>query len=118
MPFDEQSATHAVEILKAIAHPVRLRIVATLARGSEHVTGLAERLDVPQAIVSQQLRFLRITGLVESSREGGFAVYRLLEPNLVELMETMERCCARRRARTAANGDVRPSEGPGTGAET
>src|SRR5512137_1797111 len=88
-------AEHCAEILKAVAHPLRLRIVAILCEGDEHVNGLAERLDAPQAIVSQQLRILRMKGLVEAVREGGFATYRLRETNLRALVSTVERCSAR-----------------------
>jgi DNA-binding transcriptional ArsR family regulator len=89
---DARRAEHAAEVLKAVAHPVRLRIVATLCRGDEHVNALAERLAVPQPIVSQQLRILRGHGLVSARREGGFAWYRLAEPALRDLVCCMEKC--------------------------
>ena len=83
-----------VGILKAVAHPVRLRLVALLCRGEMHVSALAEGLQVNQAIVSQQLRILRMSGLVGASRQGGYAVYRLTEPHLRDLVACMERCCS------------------------
>ena len=89
---DGKRAGHVAEVLKAVAHPLRIRIVATLCQGEEHVTALAERLDTPQPIVSQQLRILRAAGLVEASREDGFAYYRLAEPALQDLVCCMERC--------------------------
>lgn len=92
--FGADSASHVVGILKAVAHPVRLRVVSLLCERSENVGAMAARLDVAPAIVSQQLRILRMSGLVDSTRENGFAVYRLAEPNLVKLIDTMQRCCA------------------------
>ncbi len=89
---DEARAVHAAEVLKAVAHPIRLRIVAALCRGAEHVSALAELLDVPQPIVSQQLRILRGQGLVAATREDGFAWYRLAEPALRDLVCCMEKC--------------------------
>ena len=68
-------AAHLADVLKALAHPARLRIVAALCEGEESVIGLAERLGLPQAIVSQQLRILRMSGLVAAAREKGFARY-------------------------------------------
>jgi DNA-binding transcriptional ArsR family regulator len=89
-------AAHVAEVLKAVAHPLRIRIVAILCRSGEaHVNGLAEQLEVPQAIVSQQLRILRMRGLVEATRENGFAWYRLAEPSLRDLVCCMERCPSR-----------------------
>ena len=73
-------AAHLADILKALANPGRLRIVAALCEGQESVIGLAERLDLKQAIVSQQLRILRMSRLVEATRENGFSLYGLSEP--------------------------------------
>ncbi|HSN92730.1 MAG TPA: metalloregulator ArsR/SmtB family transcription factor [Anaeromyxobacteraceae bacterium] len=89
---DANRAARCAEILKAVAHPLRLRIVAVLCEGDAHVTALAERVEASQAIVSQQLRILRSHGLVTATREGGFATYRLAEPNLRGLVGCMERC--------------------------
>jgi ArsR family transcriptional regulator len=85
-------AERVAEVLRAIAHPLRLRIVALLCRGDRHVNGLADELAAPQPIVSQQLRILRARGLVAATRANGFARYRLAEPALRELVCCMERC--------------------------
>jgi ArsR family transcriptional regulator len=85
-------AAHVADVLKAVAHPLRIRIVATLCRGEEHVSGLADKLGAPQAIVSQQLRILRLHHLVAVRRASGFARYRLAEPQLRSLVSCMERC--------------------------
>lgn len=90
-----ERAEHVAEVLKAVAHPLRIRIVALLCRGDEHVNALAEKLQAPQAIVSQQLRILRLKGLVVAAREDGFARYRLREPHLMDLVCCMEKCSAR-----------------------
>ncbi len=89
---DAARADHVAEVLKAVAHPLRLRIVAILCRGEENVTALADRVGANQAIVSQQLRILRSHGLVAASRHGGFARYRLVEQNLRGLVRCMEHC--------------------------
>jgi len=89
---DPKRAEHVASVLRAIAHPLRVRIVATLCRSEEHVNGLAEELDAPQAIVSQQLRILRAERLVEARRENGHAYYRLAEPALRDLVCCMEKC--------------------------
>jgi DNA-binding transcriptional ArsR family regulator len=89
---DPTRALHVAEVLKAVAHPLRLRIVATLCEHEENVTALSEKLGASQAIVSQQLRILRGHGLVAASREGGFAKYRLVERNLRGLVRCMEKC--------------------------
>jgi ArsR family transcriptional regulator len=89
---DADFSEHLALTLKALAHPARLRIVAALSEGSVSVGGLAERLGLRQAIVSQQLRILRMEGLVESERSGGYALYALAEPRLKALLKCLEKC--------------------------
>jgi len=93
LELHEEQAGKAVRIFKAVAHPLRLRIVARLCEGAEHVTAMAEALEQPQSIVSQQLRILRMSGLVEASRQNGLQVYRLAEPRLVDLLRCVQGCC-------------------------
>jgi DNA-binding transcriptional ArsR family regulator len=95
---DPTTAAEAAEILKALGHPIRLGVVALLVReGPMNVSTLAERLDAKQPIISQQLRILRMRGLVEAIRENGHATYRFAEPHLVQLVNCMESCCVGRR---------------------
>lgn len=89
---DRDRAAHLAEVLKAVAHPLRLRIVALLCEREQHVSGLVEALGIAQPVVSQQLRILRSQGLVEATRAEGFAIYRLAEPALRELVCCMEKC--------------------------
>ena len=89
---DPVFSEHLALILKALAHPSRLRIVAALSEGGVSVGGLAERLGLPQAIASQQLRILRSEGLVASERSEGYAIYALAEPRLRELLKCLEKC--------------------------
>jgi len=89
-----QRAEHCAEVLKALAHPLRLQIVAILCEGEQHVNGLAEMLEVKQSIVSQQLRILRMRSLVGVTRCNGFALYRIAEPNLINMVHCIEQCSA------------------------
>jgi ArsR family transcriptional regulator len=89
---DPKKAERIAEVLKAVAHPLRIRIVAVLCAAEETVGDLAERVDAPQPIVSQQLRILRTQGLVAVTRTGGFARYRIAEPALHDLVCCMEKC--------------------------
>jgi DNA-binding transcriptional ArsR family regulator len=89
-------AAHLADVLKALAHPERLRIVAALSEEEQTVTSLAARLGLPQAVVSQQLRILRMSGLVEPFRAQGRARYRLGEPRLRHMLECLEGCPSNR----------------------
>jgi DNA-binding transcriptional ArsR family regulator len=92
---DVARARHCADVLKAVAHPVRLRIIATLCKGPLHVDALAEALEEKQAIISQQLRILRLRGLVSVERRGALSVYELAEPALWNLVGCMESCTIR-----------------------
>ena len=83
---------HQIQVLKAVAHPVRLRIIAVLCRADVSVTELSRELDVPQPLISQQLRLLRMLKLVDTQRHNGFAIYRLKEPLLRRLLRCIEAC--------------------------
>lgn len=89
---DPLRAADLAEILKGVAHPLRLRIVAILCQGECHVNALAERLGVAQALVSQHLSTLRLLGLVASRRQQGLAMYRIAEERLHNLVECVDGC--------------------------
>ncbi len=91
MAADQRQVRRITDLLKALAHPTRLRIVARLRDGAQHVSGLALCLDVPQPMVSQQLRILRSMDLVWSHRADGYAYYRLSEDSLLEVTEFITR---------------------------
>jgi ArsR family transcriptional regulator len=89
---ERPQAVACAESLKALAHPVRLRVIAALCEREESVIGLSHRLEVPQAILSQQLRILRMADLVTVKRENGFALYALARPQLRNLIACIEKC--------------------------
>lgn len=91
---DTERSEHCAAMLKALAHPLRLRIVAILASREEHVNAMAEHLGVRQSVVSQHLRILRMSDLVSARREDGLAIYRLTLDSLVQLVSCIERCAA------------------------
>jgi ArsR family transcriptional regulator len=59
-----------VEQLKAVSHPIRLRVLALLESGELCVCQIAETLQVPQSSVSEALRELRRAGFVVERKEG------------------------------------------------
>ncbi len=77
----------ASELLKALAHPVRLRIIELLSSGELCVKRLEELLGVSQSSVSQHLRRLKYGGLIESERRGHLVCYRLMEGRAAEIAQ-------------------------------
>ena len=63
--------------LEALSHPVRIRLVRTLARGS-HTTGeLASAWSLTTPEVSRHLAVLRKAGLLTTRRRGRYVLYEL-----------------------------------------
>ncbi len=69
------SALH--EVLKALADPTRLRILALLASGEICVCHIHTALNVPQPTASRHLAYLKKSALVEDRKVGLWKHYRL-----------------------------------------
>lgn len=66
------------EILRALAHPLRLRILGFIDSNEMiNVNKIYNTLKLEQSITSQHLRILRLAGLVETERDGKFIHYRI-----------------------------------------
>jgi DNA-binding transcriptional ArsR family regulator len=79
-----------VELLKALAHPLRLRVVDRLGhRGPAPVSRLAAELDATPPELSNGLRQLREAGIVVASREGRQVVYALADDRLPALLDRL-----------------------------
>ena len=64
-------------LLKALADPVRLRLMSIIASSAETcVCDLTGPFDVSQPTISHHLRVLREAGLVDSERRGTWVYYR------------------------------------------
>lgn len=63
--------------LRAVAEPLRWRILTALAREELCVCHLTEDLEVAQPLISHHLRVLREAGLVESEKWRYWTYYRL-----------------------------------------
>jgi ArsR family transcriptional regulator len=94
----QDKAQRLAEILKALAHPLRLRLVAALCQKEQTVTSLCERLEVRQALVSQYLSVLRMVGIVHANRQGGTATYSIQEQGIRRLLNCLGDCRKRGRA--------------------
>jgi len=86
----------AAETLKAVAHPVRLRIVELLGGGRAMCVGeLVTALEAKPAITSQQLGLLKDRGIVACRRDGNRVYYRLTNANLLRVLDCIREHCSR-----------------------
>lgn len=76
--FDDDKLEVSSEILRALCHPLRLRIVEFIDRNKTiNVNKIYNTLKLEQSITSQHLRILRKANLVATEREGKFIHYSL-----------------------------------------
>lgn len=74
LEYEEES-----EVLKALANPVRLQILAGLLEDECNVSRIQKKLGLPQSTVSQHLRILRNKGIIQGRREGTKVCYRVID---------------------------------------
>jgi ArsR family transcriptional regulator len=91
--MDRELATHAADVLKAVAHPLRLQIVETLQDGEKSVGEIVEALGEKQAITSQQLNLMKDRGVLASRREGAKVFYRIQNPNVIRVLNCVYDHC-------------------------
>jgi ArsR family transcriptional regulator len=66
------------ELLRAIAHPLRLKILEFIDQNDLiNVNKIYNTLNLEQSITSQHLRILRNAGLVQTERDGKFIHYSI-----------------------------------------
>jgi len=72
--------SRTVTLLKALAHPVRLRLLAMLREGELCVCQMTAVLGLAASTVSAHLADLRRAGLVSERKEGRWVIYCLADP--------------------------------------
>lgn len=74
------------EFFKALAHPMRIRILEVLSEGEKTVNEIQSILGSEGSAVSQQLAVLRSKNVVSSVKEGTSVIYSLRDPLIKELL--------------------------------
>jgi DNA-binding transcriptional ArsR family regulator len=86
LPVDGTLAVVAAEVLRQLADPTRLRLLALLAAGPQDVTTLTAQVEASRSSVSQHLGRLRLARLVSARREGRRMLYRLTSDHVRSLV--------------------------------
>ena len=75
------------DFFKALAHPVRIRLLELLVRGEYSVQHLHTTLRIDQPLVSQQLGILRAKNVVSARKDGRTVLYTVRDPLLGDLLK-------------------------------
>ena len=98
-PLDTVQAAEIAPMFKALGDPVRLRLMSLIASQPEAcVCDLTGAFELSGPTISHHLRVLREAGLVDVSRRGTWAYYRLVPEALAELSFALAGRPARRAA--------------------
>ncbi|TAK07002.1 MAG: ArsR family transcriptional regulator [Candidatus Manganitrophaceae bacterium] len=86
----EENEKMAAKCFKALAHPIRLRIIAVLGDKEMSVQQMAEALNLSQSNMSQHLTLLKERHALDSRREGKQVFYRVLDKKILKLIDLMQ----------------------------
>ncbi|MBN1621280.1 MAG: winged helix-turn-helix transcriptional regulator [Endomicrobiales bacterium] len=87
MDFEKNS-----EILKALGHPMRLKIVTGLIKEGEcNVNKMVKNLGLPQSTVSQHLGILKSRGIIKQKKEGVLTCYSISDKRIKDLVSIISR---------------------------
>lgn len=79
------------ELFKALAHPLRLKIVCGLAKKDEcNVSVMVDKLGVSQPTVSQHLNILKNAGVITGYKKGTQVCYRVTDELVKKIVGVLE----------------------------
>lgn len=79
------------EIFKALAHPIRLKIVCGLIKKEEcNVSIMVEKLGIAQPTISQHLNILKNAGIISGYRKGTQICYKVTNEATKKIIDAME----------------------------
>ncbi|RMD79003.1 MAG: ArsR family transcriptional regulator [Gammaproteobacteria bacterium] len=85
----EEDIERASRALKALSHPIRLKILCVLGDREVAVQDIVEAVGTSQSNVSQHLAILREKGLLVCRREANRVYYRIEDPRMLRLIGMM-----------------------------
>lgn len=89
--MDQEGYKLQARVVKALAHPTRLKILACLREGEHCACDFGPLLGLGQANVSQHLGVLRKAQVVYTRRDGVRIMYSLSDERLSEVLDTLGR---------------------------
>ena len=90
MNINSSDFNETAEMLKILAHPVRLCIVKGLIEnGGCNVSHMQDCLGIPQSTVSQHLQKLKTAGIIEGTRNGLEINYTVCDEDVINLVNTL-----------------------------
>ncbi|HZW86414.1 MAG TPA: metalloregulator ArsR/SmtB family transcription factor [Gallionella sp.] len=91
----EADIQQTAKAIKAMAHPLRLKILCMLADQEISVQELVERVGTSQSNISQHLAILRDKGVLTTRKQANFVFYRINDHRTLKLVALMREAFCR-----------------------
>jgi DNA-binding transcriptional ArsR family regulator len=85
----DQDIEQAALAIKAMAHPLRLKILCLLGNQELSVQDIVENVGTTQSNISQHLAILRDKDVLATRKEANFVYYRINDPRTLKLVGLM-----------------------------
>ncbi len=82
----DRDLENKTELLKTIAHPIRLCIIRRLIENPCNVSEIHTCLEKPQSTISQHLAKLRAARVIKGERKGTKICYRVISDQVKEII--------------------------------
>ena len=86
---NDDDVNRASRSLKAMSHPLRLKILCTLGEQEVSVQDIVERVGTSQSNISQHLAILRDKGILDSRKDANRVYYRMVDSRTLKLIDMM-----------------------------
>jgi DNA-binding transcriptional ArsR family regulator len=84
LPFGE-----AAGLLKALGHPLRLRLICGLSREPSNLTRIVQALNTPLSTVALHLGVLRRTGILREERRGAEVLFGVKDDRVPKILAAL-----------------------------
>ncbi|MFO7592983.1 MAG: metalloregulator ArsR/SmtB family transcription factor [Pseudomonadota bacterium] len=85
----DEDIDRASRSLKAMSHPLRLKILCTLGAQEVSVQEIVERVGTSQSNISQHLAILRDKGILSSRKDANRVFYKVVDARTLQLISMM-----------------------------
>ncbi len=85
----DEDILQASQAIKAIAHPLRLKILCVLAESELSVQDIVDNVGTTQSNISQHLAILRDKGVLAARKDANRVYYRIGDPRTLKLVGMM-----------------------------
>ena len=89
MNYLEDATRFRAKVFKALADPLRLRIIEFLREGENCVCEIFPHVGIAQPLASRHLKILKNCGLVRDRKEGNRRFYSVTDPEIFKVIDAI-----------------------------